>query len=163
MVDHDDWNRRRCVLGCLGCGWGSRNDHIDLEPNELGRKGGKAFDVVTVIATFYDDVPAVDVAELAQPLEESGPDMPGLRARHRSATEYADSKDFRLRLRLGDHRHGKEAARDHFNECSPIHDCPLGDDWKSSHTTGPVRISARRRPFDFVRQASINDRALLLS
>jgi len=109
------------VLGCFGCGWGSRHDHIDLEPNEFSRKGGKAFDIVAVISTLDDDVLAVDVAELAQPLEECAPDMPGLWARHRSATEYADSKDLRLQLRLGDHRRGKEAARDNFKECSPIY------------------------------------------
>jgi hypothetical protein len=43
-----------------------RHDEVDLEPDELGREVGQALVLALGPAKFNDDVPALDLAQLAQ-------------------------------------------------------------------------------------------------
>ena len=67
---HDDGDRGRGAPGRLGRRGRTRDDHVDGEPDQLGREDGKPLDLIPVVSTLDDDVLALDVPELAQPLEE---------------------------------------------------------------------------------------------
>jgi len=58
-------------LAARAAGVAGRKDHVQLEPNQLGREGGKLFDGVPVKSALDDDVPALDIPEVPQPLEEA--------------------------------------------------------------------------------------------
>ena len=63
VIRHDDGDRRRGAPGRLGRGGSPRHDHVDREPNQLGREGGKPFDAVAVESALDDNVLALDVSE----------------------------------------------------------------------------------------------------
>ena len=89
MVRHDDRNRRRGALDRLGRRSSRSDDHVDLEPDQLIREGGKPVETVSVISALEDDVLALDVSAVPQLLEECGPNVPGLRAGRRRTCENA--------------------------------------------------------------------------
>ncbi len=93
----------------LGRGGRPRDDHVDREPHELGREGGKPFAAVPVPSALDDDVLALDVAEVSQPLEECPPEMRRRRAVRGGPPEKADAMDLRRRLRFHDERRGEGA------------------------------------------------------
>src|SRR2546425_2147508 len=67
---HDDGNRLRCLLGG-SYRWGWRGDnHVDFEPNEVGRKTRKLFKPAVRISGLDRRVLSLDVAEGAQALAE---------------------------------------------------------------------------------------------
>ena len=68
---HDDGDRRGRLLGRSDHRIRSGHDDVHLEPHQLGRERGKPL-VLSVREPALDhDVPALDVAELAQPLAET--------------------------------------------------------------------------------------------
>src|SRR5689334_7065036 len=120
MIGHDDGDRRRGTSGRLGRGSRPRHDHVDWEPYQLGRQGRKPFGAVAVPSALDDDVPAFDVTEVPQPLEESPPEVRGLWAGGRGPTEKADSIDLRRYLCLRAQRCGEEADGTR-EEGAPVH------------------------------------------
>ena len=50
-----------------------RHDDVHWEPDQLGREGGKALELALGIAGLDDEVLALDVAKITQPLPEGLP------------------------------------------------------------------------------------------
>jgi hypothetical protein len=121
MTRHHDRDRRRRAPGGLGSRRHRGDDHVDMEPDQLVRERGKAVDPVPVVSALDDDVLALGVSKVPQPLEERLPDVPRFRARRPEASENADSKHPRRRLRAGHPRTAEQrqeaqqrcAATDH--------------------------------------------------
>src|SRR5262249_32485251 len=75
----------RCCLLCRNDGRGSRgDDNIDVEPNELGRKFGKALAASLRIPGFDRNIATFDPTEFAQPLHKSGDSLTLSRGRIRA-------------------------------------------------------------------------------
>jgi hypothetical protein len=65
--------------GGTGCSGSLCHQHVHLEPGQLGRQIGETFLASLCIAVLQDEVLALDIAEVAQPLEAASPLQ---RARH---------------------------------------------------------------------------------
>jgi hypothetical protein len=63
-----------CLLRCQRAGHIERHDHVDLEPDQLGRKLGKSIQPFFRGAKLEFDVSSLDIAELAQSFPESIPE-----------------------------------------------------------------------------------------
>jgi hypothetical protein len=80
---------------------GSENQ-VDFKTDKLGRQGGKSFRLALSVAILDHDIPALDVAELAQSLSEGL--VPDGLSRGRSARQDPDASRFHRRLTGGDGR-----------------------------------------------------------
>src|SRR5262249_54860769 len=100
---------RRGAGGRLGSGGGARDYHVHVEPNQLGREGGKPLGMVPVPSTLDEDVLTLDVPQLPHPLEESLPGAPASGAVRRGTPEKAQPIDFPGLLRLDYDRPRREA------------------------------------------------------
>jgi hypothetical protein len=130
MNRHDDGDRWRGALGRFGRGWAVRDDDVHVEPNQLGREGGKSFGSVSVESALDEDVLALDVPQFLQPLEESLPDARGPRGGRREAPEKAYPIDFRGRLGLSGERRKNETENENDHEPDPPHGHLGGNGWR---------------------------------
>src|SRR5262249_15618184 len=111
----DNWDYRGRLL-CGNGGWSSPgHDDTDLEVDKLGRNLGQTLVVSLRPPILDDDVAAVDPAELAKPLHESGD--PLALGRTRARTQEPDS--VRRLLRVRRYRTNRCAARDR-DELAPL-------------------------------------------
>jgi hypothetical protein len=96
VIRHHDGNRGGrllCRAGSIRCG----DDHIDLEPNQLGRKSKESFGVSFRVPTLDDEVLPFAITESPQLLEQSAPDTRRSGLAQRDGPEEADSEHRRRR------------------------------------------------------------------
>jgi hypothetical protein len=100
---HHDRERARGVLGCTGRCGSYGHKHVDVEPDQLGRQVGEPF-ILSLCPTVLDDeVLALDIAEVAQPLPEGIDRGITIRA-GKARTEPPDPVHFPRRLCDSDQR-----------------------------------------------------------
>jgi hypothetical protein len=99
---HNDWNRFSRLLGGSGGRSSVCDDHIDVELDELRRELGKSLDFFFGPTPFDRDGFALEVAELAETLQE-GLGTERERGR-RAGKEHTDPRNFATFLRPGDRR-----------------------------------------------------------
>lgn len=133
-------------LAAWGGGSTRRNDHVNLEPNQLGRDGGESFGSPLRISALDDDVLALDVPEFPQPLQEPVPETRDLRGGRRESPENADSKHLRRLLRLDGERRREEGEEG--GEREPSHWAPNSTaSWASEYSkTSPRGMQPGARP-----------------
>jgi hypothetical protein len=116
---HDDGNRSGCLLGRERRRRSSREDKVNLEPDQLLREGGKSLGPTVSRAILDHDVLSLRVSELLEPLPECR-QVGGVRC-GRHYFQQAHAIDLPALLRLGGERRGEEAAGDDSKERSPVH------------------------------------------
>ena len=72
-----------------------------------------------IVSTFNDEIPALDVAQFPQPLENSVPET--RLCPRRTTPKLADPIDLRGRLRFGPRSRDDETACNSADEFAPIH------------------------------------------
>ena len=82
----------------------SRDNHVHREPDQLGRQVGEPLCLPLRIAVLYDEVLALDIAEVVQTLPEGLQRWIGLRE-GRAGTEPTDPVHFRRQLSLDRQRY----------------------------------------------------------
>src|SRR6185369_1501051 len=92
-----------------GGGGPTNHQDVDLEPEKLGREIGEPLAHTVRIAILDDDVLALTVAKLTQPLLECGEKGIG----RRKLPDDSDPGDLPRRLRLGGRRRGEQDDDDH--------------------------------------------------
>src|SRR5262249_22293540 len=65
-----DWDRPSGALGRQGCRRRYRCDDVDLEPDQLGCESREPVELALRRSKLDDDIPALNPAELAQPLRK---------------------------------------------------------------------------------------------
>src|SRR5260370_5099532 len=93
---YDDWNSLRCLLSGQSCCGIRCDDDIDVETHGLGRKLREALRCAASPAPLDHDVPTIDVAEVAELLDE-GIDVRG--SRRRTRREHGDPRHLSRLLR----------------------------------------------------------------
>ena len=68
---HDDGEGLGCLLGCLGSGRCHRKDGLHPQTDQFSRKVGEPIILPLRKSGLNDDILALHVAELAQPLPET--------------------------------------------------------------------------------------------
>ncbi len=91
----DDGDRGGGALGCQCRRRARREDHVDREPGELGRQLGKPLVLAISGADLEDEVPALDPAEVAEPVPEG---LVERRVRGRAGLQVPDPRHPRRRL-----------------------------------------------------------------
>ena len=100
-------------------GCGSRRDNdIDLQPDELGRDLGEALVASLRPAILDRDGAALDPAEFAQPLHESGD--PLALGRRRGRAQEPDGRQLRRLLRARGERPRRRRAAEKRDELAPL-------------------------------------------
>src|SRR5262249_665963 len=90
--DHDDRDGLGCTRGCMESAGTLRHDYVNGQPNELGRKFGQTFVAAARPTPFEHKVPAFEVTQLAQALD-NGIELKVVGAgQSRSGREKADAK-----------------------------------------------------------------------
>ena len=101
---HHDRDRACGVLGRPDRGGSLCHNHVHLELGQLGRQVAEPFLAPLRITVLNDDVLALDVAELAQPLPERYKRWIGSSGRTTNAKKPADQVHLRRLLRLSRER-----------------------------------------------------------
>jgi hypothetical protein len=98
-------------------GGARRHDHVDLEPDELGRERRQPLVLPVRAPGLEDHGPALDIPELAHPLTERFPQ--GSPGREGPVVQEPDPGDGSLRL--GGERRGEESEDDREDGSEAIH------------------------------------------
>ena len=117
--DHDDGDRRRRLLGCDG-GWCAKCDndgHRDAD--QFGYRRSKPVGLALGSSIFNGDVPAFQIAEVAQALAEGVP--------HRRVVDNANARDYRCLLRTRCKRPSRHCAAEKRDEPAALHIRPSGE------------------------------------
>src|SRR5262249_59770505 len=96
-------------------------DDVHFELNKLGREGGESFSVVAVESALDEDVLALDVPQLPEPLEESLPGAPAPRAVRRGTPEKAHPIEVPRLLRPSRERRSKSTRERGQQEAAAVH------------------------------------------
>src|SRR5262245_35956044 len=124
--DHDDRYRRGRTSDRRDMDVRAGDDHVHMQPYQLGRQVRQPLHLAVRIPALEDDVASLDVAETAQLGDER---VEQRRHRHGGGTQKkADPVKLRRRLRLGERSRDDEAARERANEPPPIHADPLAQE-----------------------------------
>ena len=95
------------------------DDHVHLQLHKFGRKVRQPLHVTIRLPALDDEVAALDVAEIAQPIFERVEQRRNRLGRR--PQEKAHPIHLRGRLRLGNGSRDDDAARDSADESPPIH------------------------------------------
>src|SRR4029434_9827154 len=119
---HDDGDRERRLL-CRQARWrAGRDDNVDLERNQLGRKTRKPVGFSLCKSGLKGDVLSFQIAQLAQPLPQCLPELDASRGRGASFQE-SDPPGSRL-LSLRRERRSEEAESENDRELDEPHGAP---------------------------------------
>src|SRR5262245_21526714 len=142
-----DWIARRreydrdhcCRLLCRKSRWGIvREDQIDLEPDKLVCDLGKALSASLAPAILNRDIPALDPAQLTQPLHKRGGQM--ARICHRTRGHHPNGRQLSSLLRPGRERPRRCSPADQRDEVAPPHS--ITSSVRASSETGTSRPNA---------------------
>jgi hypothetical protein len=109
------------VLGSTDRGGSPGDNHVHLEPDQLGRQVAQPLLTPLCIAVLHNEVLAFNIAKLAQSLLESLPQVRGKEGRAR--IEVPNPIHFSRRLRLGCEwcREDDESQRHHKSDGLVLH------------------------------------------
>ncbi len=108
----DNRGRRGCVLGRPRRRWAQGQDDVHSGSDKVGREVRESIALSFCPAVLDGHLPALVVAEVAEPLEKGVDARVAGFNRRGSVAEDADARDLPHWLRLDGERRGEEAARD---------------------------------------------------
>src|SRR5215470_16217586 len=136
---HNDRNLAGCLLGCDRCRRSSRDDHVNLEPEQFFREARESLWPTVSRAILHDDVLSLRISELLEPLPECL-QVGGVRC-SRYDFQQTDTIDLSRRLRLHGDRRGEEPTSERAKERPPFH-YSITSSARASSDGGTVRPSA---------------------
>ena len=119
MAHKYNWNSCGRSLGRSGVDGTRRDDNIDLEPDQFFGQFTHTLGVALGPSIFDDNVPAVNISEVAKTLTES---FDAIRRSRRTVPEKTDAKNLSGLLRTGNRRPPRGRAAEQCDEIAPSHD-----------------------------------------